>query len=84
MEQFPGGVESTGKIFLSYFVLVLIFFLLYQFYDIIIGQVGAWTALPSSYSVEVMDENDMVNAVKFAKEFNLRLVVKGTGISFMA
>ena len=51
---------------------------------IIIGQIGAWTALPSSYAVEVMDENDMVNAVKFAKEFNLRLVVKGTGISFMA
>ena len=47
---------------------------------IIIGQVGAWTALPSSYAVEVMDENDMVNAVKFAKEFNLRLVVKGTGM----
>ena len=44
-----------------------------------IGQVGAWTALPSSYAVEVMDENDIVNAVKFAKQFNLRLVVKGTG-----
>ena len=44
-----------------------------------IGQVNAWTALPSSYAVEAMDENDIVNAVNFAKENNLRLVVKGTG-----
>jgi hypothetical protein len=35
--------------------------------------------LPSSYAVEAMDENDIVNAVNFAKENNLRLVVKGTG-----
>ena len=35
--------------------------------------------MPSSYAVEAMDENDIVNAVNFAKENNLRLVVKGTG-----
>ena len=43
------------------------------------GQVNAWTALPSSYTVEVEDEHDIANAVKFAKDHNLRLVVKGTG-----
>ena len=46
----------------------------------LVGQAGGWTALPSSYAVEVQDESDIVNAVKFAKNFNLRLVVKGTGI----
>ena len=46
-----------------------------------IGQVGAWMALPSSYAVEVQDESDIVNAVRFAKNFNLRLVVKGTGMN---
>ena len=35
--------------------------------------------MPSSYAVEAMDENDIVNAVNFARENNLRLVVKGTG-----
>ena len=46
---------------------------------LIIGQVGAWNAYPSSYAVEVMDESDIVNAVNFARNNNLRLVVKGTG-----
>ena len=45
------------------------------------GQVNAWTFLPSSYAIEVYDENDIVNAVKFARDFNIRLVVKGTGMS---
>ena len=43
------------------------------------GQVNGWTALPSTYAIEAQDENDVVNAVKFAKDNNLRLVVKGTG-----
>ena len=47
----------------------------------LVGQAGGWTALPSSHAVEVQDESDIVNAVKFAKNFNLRLVVKGTGIN---
>ena len=38
-------------------------------------------ALPSSYAVEVQDESDIVGAVRFAKNFNLRLVVKGTGMN---
>ena len=40
---------------------------------------GAWTALPSTYAVEVLDELDIVAAVNFARNNNLRLVVKGTG-----
>ena len=48
-------------------------------YASISGQVNGWTALPSTYAVEARDENDVVNAVKFAKDNNLRLVVKGTG-----
>ena len=36
--------------------------------------------MPSSYAIEVYDENDIVNAVKFARDFNIRLVVKGTGM----
>ena len=35
--------------------------------------------MPSSYAVEAQDENDIVNAVKFATDNNLRLVIKGTG-----
>ena len=42
---------------------------------------NGWTALPSSYVVEVQDEDDIANVVKFAKDHNLRLVVKGTGNS---
>ena len=44
------------------------------------GQVNAWTFRPSTYAIEARDENDIVQAVNFAREFNLRLVVKGTGI----
>ena len=47
----------------------------------VIGQVGGWTALPSSYAVEVHDVSDVAGAVRFAKHFNLRLVVKGTGMN---
>ena len=44
------------------------------------GQVNAWTFMPSTYAVEARDENDIVQAVNFARKFNLRLVVKGTGM----
>ena len=30
----------------------------------------------SSYAVEALDESDIVSAVNFAQEFNVRLVVK--------
>ena len=45
------------------------------------GHVG--TALPSSYVVEVQDEHDIANAVNFARDHNLRLVVKGTGTNLV-
>ncbi len=44
-----------------------------------LGQLNGWTAQPSEYAVEVMDEEDIIAAVNFARNFNLRLVVKGTG-----
>ena len=43
------------------------------------GQLNGWTAQPSEYAVEVLTEEDVVAAVNFARKFNLRLVVKGTG-----
>lgn len=43
------------------------------------GQAGAWTAMPSTYAIEAMDEIDISEGVKFAQTHNLRLVVKGTG-----
>jgi hypothetical protein len=43
------------------------------------GQLGAWTAQPSEYAVEVLSEEHIVAAVNFARDFNLRVVVKGTG-----
>ena len=43
------------------------------------GQLNGWTAQPSEYAVEVLTEEDVVAAVNFARRFNLRLVVKGTG-----
>ena len=62
---------TTSTSFLLYFYSPLAY---------ISGQVNAWTFLPSSYAIEVYDENDIVNAVKFARDFNIRLVVKGTGM----
>ena len=42
----------------------------------------AWTYAASSYAVEALDEKDIVSAVNFARDFNIRLVVKGTGKLF--
>ena len=33
----------------------------------------------SSYAVEALDESDIVSAINFAREFNVRLVVKVGG-----
>jgi FAD/FMN-containing dehydrogenase len=43
---------------------------------------GAWTPSPSAYVVEARQTSDVVAAVNFAREHNLRLVVKGTGHSY--
>ena len=46
------------------------------------GWVGAWTAQPSAYAVVAHSTADVVEAVRFARERNLRLVVKGGGHSY--
>jgi FAD/FMN-containing dehydrogenase len=46
------------------------------------GWVDAWTAAPSAYAVAAAATADVVAAVNFAREHNLRLVVKGGGHSY--
>ena len=46
------------------------------------GWLDAWTAAPSSYAVTAAETADVVAAVNFAREHNLRLVVKGGGHSY--
>ena len=47
------------------------------------GWLDAWTAQKSEYVVEAENDNDIIAAVNFAKENKLRLVIKGTGHSFV-
>ena len=47
-----------------------------------LGWVDAWTFRPSAYAVAVQTTEDVVGAVNFARENNLRLVVKGGGHSY--
>jgi FAD/FMN-containing dehydrogenase len=46
------------------------------------GWVDAWTSAPSAYAVIVQKVEDVVAAVNFARENNLRLVIKGGGHSY--
>lgn len=47
-----------------------------------LGWVNAWTSKPSVYAVEALSTQDVVAAVNFARDHNLRLVVKGGGHSY--
>ena len=47
------------------------------------GWVDAWTSAPSVYAVAATKTADIVAAVNFARENNLRLVVKGGGHSYL-
>jgi FAD/FMN-containing dehydrogenase len=47
-----------------------------------LGWVDAWTTEPSVYAVAARNAQDIATAVNFARENNLRLVVKGGGHSF--
>jgi FAD/FMN-containing dehydrogenase len=47
-----------------------------------LGWVDAWTSKPSVYAVAARTTNDVVAAVNFAREHDLRVVVKGGGHSY--
>ena len=47
------------------------------------GWLDAWTPAPSVYAVEARSANDVAAAVNFARDHNLRLVVKGGGHSYL-
>ena len=47
------------------------------------GWTDAWTSAPSVYAVAAAKTEDVVAAVNFARENNLRLVVKGGGHSYL-
>jgi FAD/FMN-containing dehydrogenase len=46
------------------------------------GWVDAWVSAPSAYAVKARTTGDVVAAVNFARDHNLRLVIKGGGHSY--
>src|SRR5436190_23261595 len=46
------------------------------------GWLDAWTPAPSAYAVKARSSGDVAAAVNFARDNNLRLVVKGAGHSY--
>jgi hypothetical protein len=49
----------------------------------ICGWFNAWTPAPSNYAVKARNAADVAAAVNFARVNNLRLVIKGTGHSYL-
>src|SRR5215468_6250202 len=47
------------------------------------GWLDAWTPAPSVYAVKARSSGDVAAAVNFARDNNLRLVVKGAGHSYL-
>jgi FAD/FMN-containing dehydrogenase len=47
------------------------------------GWVDAWTSQPSIYAIAARETSDVVAAVSFARDHDLRLVVKGGGHSYL-
>jgi hypothetical protein len=47
------------------------------------GWLDAWSAAPSAWAVVAHDADDVRVAVQFAREHNLKLVVKGTGHDYL-
>ena len=47
------------------------------------GWLDAWTPAPSAYAVKARNAADVAAAVNFARDNNLRLVVKGAGHSYL-
>jgi FAD/FMN-containing dehydrogenase len=48
-----------------------------------LGWIDGWTYQPSVYAVAAQQSSDVVAAVNFARERNLRLVIKGGGHSYL-
>jgi FAD/FMN-containing dehydrogenase len=48
-----------------------------------LGWVDAWTSSPSVYAVAARNARDIAAAVNFARDNNLRLVIKGRGHSYL-
>lgn len=47
------------------------------------GWFNAWTPEPSAYAIVAHSAEDVAQGVNFAREYNLRLVVKGPGHSYL-
>ena len=41
---------------------------------------AGWRAIPSLYAIDAQNADHIATGVRFANQFNLRLVVKGTGM----